>query len=296
MIRTTFLSSSMGSTARLMERSAAASKASARLSSGKAFSRPSEDPAAAATALSLRGELSAMKAYQANAEEAQTRLNNSDSQLSDVSALVLRLKELAVTAASGSTNNEGRDAIAAEVAQIRDHLVGLANTRHLDQPLFAGHSAGDAVANVAGTWTFTGASTEQIMRSVSDSDSVQVNVTASEIFRAGATDAFTMLDQFVTDLGTGDLEGIRNAVGQLDEFRASVSTARARIGAATNRVENVLEANLTRQTSVRADLSKVEDVDLVEAITDMNRQQAAYEAALGATAKSLKQSLVDFLA
>ena len=69
----------------------------------------------------------------------------------------------------------------------------------------------------------------------------------------------------------------------------------ARIGAATNRAETVLNSNRSRQTTIQADLSKAEDVDLTEAITDVNRQQAAYEAALGATAKSIQQSLVDFL-
>jgi flagellar hook-associated protein 3 FlgL len=295
MIRTTFLGSSMGATARLMERSAAASKASARLSSGKAFSRPSEDPAAAATALGLRGEQSALKAYQAAAEDAKTRLDVADAQLNDVSALVVRLKELAVGAASGTTNAEGRVAIAAEAAQIRDHLVGLANARHLDQPLFAGFAPGDAVAKVAGVWTYSGAASEHMDRAISDSDSVQVNVHASEVFRVGASDAFTMLDTFIDDLNAGNLAGVSAAVDHIDELRASVSTARARIGAATNRVENVLEANRGRQTLIQAELSKVEDIDLVEGITEMNRMQAAYEAALGATANSLKQSLVDFL-
>jgi flagellin-like hook-associated protein FlgL len=60
MIRTTFLSTTTGATQRLMERSAAADRASARLASGRAFSRASEDPAAATTALALRGELGAL--------------------------------------------------------------------------------------------------------------------------------------------------------------------------------------------------------------------------------------------
>ena len=297
MIRTTFLSTSTGATQRLMQRSAAAEQASARLSSGRAFSRPSEDPGAATTALALRGELAAMKSYQATGEDAQTRLNVSDAQLNDVSSLISRLKELTVGAASGTMNAEGRRATAEEITQIRDQLVGLANAQHLGQPLFAGFGAGSAVVQTGApaAWTFNGAASEKIMRSVSDSDTVQINLTAGEIFQAGPTNAFTMLDQLVTDLGTGNTAGIKTAVDSLDTFRTTVSTARARIGAATNRVENVLAGNLTRQTALQADLSKVQDVDLTEAITDVNRQQAAYQAALGATAKSLSQSLVDFL-
>ena len=297
MIRTTFLSTHMGATQRLMERSAAADRASARLSSGRAFSRASEDPGAATTALTLRGELAALKAYQTTGEEAQSRLDVADGALNDVSALVGRLKELTVAASTATMNAEGRAASAQEIGQIRDQLASLANTQHLGQPIFAGFGAGNAVAKTGApaTWTFTGNASEKIMRSVSDSDTVQVNVTAGEVFQAGASDAFTMLDQLVADLNAGNTTGIRGAVDTMDALRTSVSTARARIGAATNRVENVLAGNRARQTTVQADLSKAEDVDLTEAITDVNRQQAAYQAALGATAKSLQQSLVDFL-
>lgn len=295
MIRTTFLSSTIGAQSRLMNRSAQLERSAARLSSGRAWTRPSEDPGSAATALTMRSELTSLKSYQSVAEDAQSRLNVTDSQLADVSSLVVRLKELAVGAATGTMNTAGRDATAQEMGQIRDQLVGLANARHLDQPLFAGYASTDAVANVSGTWTFTGSATETIVRSVSDSDSVQLNVTAAEVFKAGSTDAFTMIDNLVASLQANDTVAIRNANDDLDSFRTNVTTARARIGAATTRVDTVLASNASRQMTVQTDLSKAEDVDIAEAITDVNRQQAAYEAALGATAKSIQQSLVDFL-
>lgn len=296
MIRTTFLGSSIGAQQRLMERSAAASRAAARLSSGKQFSRPSEDPAAASTALAFRSELNALKSFQSTAEEAQSRLDITDAKLDEVQTVIARLKELAVGASTGTMDQQGREATAAEVSQLRDHLVGLANARHLDQPLFAGFATTDAVDFVSGAWQFTGSSTETMERRVSDSDTVQINVVASEVFQANSADAFTMLDTFIASLNSGDVTGVRDAVDEIDALRSSVSTARSRIGAATNRIENVLDANISRQTIVRADLSEVEDIDLVEGITEANRQQAAYEAALGATAKFISKSLVDFLA
>jgi flagellar hook-associated protein 3 FlgL len=42
-------------------------------------------------------------------------------------------------------------------------------------------------------------------------------------------------------------------------------------------------------------LSEVEDIDLPKTITDMTLQQTAYQAALGATAKVIQPSLMDFL-
>ncbi|MDQ1656541.1 MAG: flagellar hook-associated protein 3 FlgL, partial [Cryptosporangiaceae bacterium] len=42
-------------------------------------------------------------------------------------------------------------------------------------------------------------------------------------------------------------------------------------------------------------LSDVEDIDLPKTITDMQLQQAAYQASLAAAAKVVQPSLVDFL-
>jgi flagellar hook-associated protein 3 FlgL len=295
MIRTTFQSMTSGAQQRLMQQSAALERSQNRLSSGKQFTRTSEDPARASSALTLRSHLGSLETYKSAGEDATSRLNAADGTLGDVVDRVQRLKELAVTAANGTSGPGARNAIRTEVLQIRDELVGMANTRHLGQPLFAGFSSANAVASVAGAWQFTGASSEKIIRSVSDSDAVQVNVTASEVFQAGATDAFTMLDQLAADLASGNTTGIGAANAAIDNLRDSVSDARTRIGTATSRVEGVMNRNQTLQVSARNDLAQVEDIDFTEAITDVNRQQAAYQAALGATAKSIQQSLVDWL-
>ena len=42
-------------------------------------------------------------------------------------------------------------------------------------------------------------------------------------------------------------------------------------------------------------LSNIRDVDITEAITELNRQENAYQAVLGATAKLLQPNLLDFL-
>jgi flagellar hook-associated protein 3 FlgL len=42
-------------------------------------------------------------------------------------------------------------------------------------------------------------------------------------------------------------------------------------------------------------LSDVEDVDVASAIVDLQMQQVAYQASLGATARVIQPSLLDFL-
>jgi flagellar hook-associated protein 3 FlgL len=115
------------------------------------------------------------------------------------------------------------------------------------------------------------------------------------VFTTGTTDTFTMLDQLAADLLSGNNAGITGALTTLDQNATVVSGAQARIGAATGLVERALMRNSSQQITLRSDLANVEDIDLTEAVTDLSRQQAAYQAALGATSKSIQQSLVDWL-
>jgi flagellar hook-associated protein 3 FlgL len=50
-----------------------------------------------------------------------------------------------------------------------------------------------------------------------------------------------------------------------------------------------------RVDALTTQLSDVEDIDLPKTISDMALQQTAYQAALGAAAKVVQPSLVDFL-
>jgi len=170
--------------------------------------------------------------------------------------------------------------------------IGRRELRHI-----GGFASTDAVTYNSGTssWQFTGAASEKMLRSISDTDTVQVNVTASEAFSFGGSDLFTQLDQLVADLNSGNAAGIQTAVSMVDQAKTTVSTVQARIGAAANRVDNMAQRIASQTVNAQSRLSNVEDIDLAEGISEFQRQQAAYQAALGATAKSIQQSLVDWL-
>ena len=53
-----------------------------------------------------------------------------------------------------------------------------------------------------------------------------------------------------------------------------------------------IDANMV---TLKGQISAVEDVDLAEVIMDLQSQEVAYKAALGATSRVLQPSLLDFL-
>jgi flagellar hook-associated protein 3 FlgL len=259
--------------------------------------RASDDPAAASRAMVLRSQQRSIETRHRVGEDATARLGATDVKLGEAMDSFHRILELTVAGANGTMSAATRTATATVLRTLRDGLVGIANARYMGEPLFAGYSDADAVAWDAGTstWQFTGSSGEAITRQVSDTDVVRVNLTAGEVFRTGGLDVFTALDELAAAVETNDVAGMRTGIDRLTAARATLTGAQATIGAMTNRVESLMRRGESMGIALQTELSEVEDVDLAVAITDQSRLQASYQAALGATAKSIQSSLVDWL-
>ena len=265
------------------------------LGTGRRLLAPSDDPGSAARALSLRAAQRSRQQEARNASDAKARLNATDSTLQSVVEGLRRARDLAVSGASSRSARENA-ALAEEVIGIRDGLVGLANTRREGRALFGDYRDADAVAKSAAGWTF--APDAPVYRRVGERDQVQVNVSATEAFTYGPNagdDTFAALDRLVADLQAGDNDAVRTRLGELDQSLQAVHGAQTAIGASTNRVEAAEQRLLKDQQSVRVELAELEDVDIAEAIMELQTQELAYQATLSALSKALPQSLVNFM-
>lgn len=265
-----------------------------KLASGKRLRRPSDDPIGMNRALELRASLRAREQEGRNAADGKMWMDLADSKLQDIVSQLQRARELAVRGAT-YTGPQERDAIAQEIGHLRDDIVALANATHQGRGLFSGFSAGDAVEKVAGTWTYVG-DAGQINRRVSENEVVTINVTADVAFGFTAgTDVFTVLDNLETALYADDTAGVETALGNIDNGLQTVLGGLGIVGARANQVETAMARNADDMITITQQLSSLEDVDIAEAVMDLQLQQTAYEAALAAFAQSSQSSLVDFL-
>ena len=121
-------------------------RAQEQLSTGRLINRPSDSPTGANAAMRLREELAAGNQYARNASDGLSWLGRADSTLTSMLDGVRRSRDLMLQGAStGSTGTDARRALAAEVTQIRESLLSLANTEHLGRPLFGGTTGGGGV-------------------------------------------------------------------------------------------------------------------------------------------------------
>lgn len=265
-----------------------------QLASGKRMTRSSDDPVGMNRALELRASLRAREQEGRNGADGKMWMDLADSKLQDVVGQLQRVRELAVRGATYLGDQE-REAIALEISQLREDIVALANGQHQGRGLFSGFSGGDAVQKIAGTWTYVG-DAGQINRRVGENEMVTINVTADVAFGFTAgKDVFTVLDDLETALYADDTAGIETAISDVDGSLESVLGGLGIIGARANQIETAIARNADDIITLTQQLSSLEDVDIAEAVMELQLQETAYEAALAAFARSSQTSLVDFL-
>ena len=114
-------------------------KLQAQIGSGKKLIKPSDNPPAASQVLDLEETLARIDQYKQNAVLANQRLALEDSTLDGVGNLLIRVKELALAANSGTQTAETRNAFRTEVSERLGELLDLANIQDANGDyLFAG--------------------------------------------------------------------------------------------------------------------------------------------------------------
>jgi flagellar hook-associated protein 3 FlgL len=292
--RISFLGATRSAQSRLRAATARLDKANEQVSSGKAYSRPSENPAAAARSSVLTDQLGQLDVYSSAVDDARSRLSIADTKMQQATALYHRITELATEAANSTSSASSRTAVQQEVLQLRDELQSIANTQYLGKPLFAGFQPGNAVTNTGAGWVFAGAPTDQVQRRVAPGETVTTNITASELFSNGTTNVFQELDNLSNALATNNTAGIQASINPVSSLLTTLIAGQARLGAAANRVEDASSRNSAIKVTLTAELSQVQDVDMADALTTQSRLTTAYQAALGVTAKANQQTLLDY--
>jgi flagellar hook-associated protein 3 FlgL len=118
------------------------SKTQNQITSNLRFTNASQDPTAAGSVNNYSQTLAQSQQFDTNASSAQTNLSTEDNALSSVQAQLQTLRTLALQANNGSTSSTDQAAIAAQVTQIQNGLLALANTQNGNgEYIFGGYVA-----------------------------------------------------------------------------------------------------------------------------------------------------------
>jgi flagellar hook-associated protein 3 FlgL len=261
-----------------------------QITSGTRIRKPSDDPIAVARAMSFQEGLDQADQHLRNVENASAWLNATDFALDGAGGVVQRARELALLAANASTSPQDRTAIQAEVEQLQQQALTLANSKHGSRFLFSGTRSDQAAYIVPSSSSYQG-DLGTVERDVSPGVAMGININGSSVFNP----LFDALAGLKSALTAGSVGGIQASIDGLDTALDGVLTARAQVGAKMNRLESLKGRLEDIQVSLTRLLSETKDVDMAEAITAFSVQENVYKASLAAAAKSMQPSLLDYL-
>ena len=269
-------------------------KTQEQLTTGRVLNRPSDSPTGTSSAMRIRASIADETQYQRNAQDGLGWLGQIDSALTSSLDQLRRARDLGVQGVNATNaGNAAREALASEVEQVRESLLGVANTTYLGRPVFGGVTSGTAAYDLT-TGTFVGQEGD-VKRTIAKDVKVAVNVDGPDVFGPDGDNLFDSLGRLATALRAGDTPAIRGELDALDLAQKRITSVVSDAGTRYNRVERAETAAANSVFDLTTSLSGIEEVDLAKATISLTAQEVAYQAALSATARLVQPSLSDFL-
>lgn len=285
----------------ILDRQADLSHTQQQLSSGKRILNTADDPSGTTQLIRLQQNADINQQYQRNINYSQSRLEFEEGVLTSIGNNLQRVRELAVQGLNATQGPDNRKAIAAEVYQRLDELLGLANTKDGGgEYLFSGFNGQTKpfVDAGAGVYNYQGDQGQRLiqvspLRQISSSDNgydLFVNLPASA---GGTQDMLKTVYDLATSLDANAPVG--TSLQDIDAALDNIIQVRAGIGARINALDAQRQIGEQFQVQVEGAISQVGDLDYAEAIGRLNLQLAGMQAAQQSFQKIQNLSLFNYL-
>ena len=232
----------------------ALSKNLEKLSSGYKINRAGDDAAGLAISETMRSQINGLNQAVNNANDAIGLIQTAEGAMTETHSMLQRMKTLSTQAANGTYTETARKNIKAEIDALNSEITRIASTTEFngEKPLnngtknltfFIGASADKTNAMTVG---------QQVMTA----DALKINGIKVET----TTDAF-------------------KAMKSIDAAIDTVSTYRATLGAAQNRLEHTVNNLKVTSENITSAESRIRDTDMADEITAYTKNNILLQAA-----------------
>lgn len=261
-------------------------------STGVEVAKASDNPSAVGSIVSCRSDLVKGERYVENCKHVQDNLSTSEIYIDSVEELMTRAKEIAVAGANDSLSDSDRATLADEVSQLQGQLLDLANTQVDGKYLFAGYN--NQTLPFSGSPVVYNGTDDHQMIEINPGSTVAKNITGEELFMS-PVNLFTTLDDLNTALTSGDSATISAQLTPLEEAADQVRTQQSSLGNISARMDDMVSMHENALLQVESTLSRHQDADLTEVLSEIAKMELSLEATMQVTARVSSLSLMDYL-
>ena len=236
----------------------ALSKNLEKLSSGYKINRAGDDAAGLAISETMRSQINGLNQAVNNANDAVGLIQTAEGAMTETHSMLQRMKTLTTQAANGTYTTTARNNIKAEINALNKEITRIATTTEFngEKPL-----SPDTKTKGKNLTFFIGASAD-----ASNAMTVeQMTMTAKAL----------TIDQIEVDNTTNAFKAMKS----IDAAIERVSTYRATLGAAQNRLEHTVNNLKVTSENITSAESRIRDTDMADEITAYTKNNILLQAA-----------------
>ena len=255
-----------------------------RISSGIRINRASDDAAGLSFSEGLRSDIRALRQAVRNANDGISLINVGEGALNEQASILIRLRELASQAATGTVGSTERQSIQLEFSALRNEIDRITTTTEFNgQGLIDGSLASSVSTN------------NQIIIQVGIDNGSSSRINLNTDVGLGAVSASSL------EINLLSLTSAGNALTALNALNSAIGTVtqgRGKLGAVQNRLARSISNLSISIENLQAAESGIRDADIAEEVALLTRNQILVQAstAMVGQANLLPQTILQLLA
>lgn len=234
----------------------ALSKNLEKLSSGYRINRAGDDAAGLAISETMRSQINGLNQAVNNANDAIGLIQTAEGAMTETHSMLQRMKTLTTQAANGTYTKTARDNIKAEIDALNKEITRIATTTE-----FNGEKLLNPAKKGQNLTFFIGASADK--------------TNAMTVGQLTMTAAALTIDKIAVDTTTNAFKAMKSVDAAIER----VSTYRANLGAAQNRLEHTVNNLKVTSENITSAESRIRDTDMADEITAYTKNNILLQAA-----------------
>jgi len=259
------------------------SKSLERLSTGLRINRASDDAAGLGVSENLRTQVRGTAQANRNAQDGIAALTIAEGAANEISAILQRMRELAVQTANDTLTSVERNYTQQEYSALQNEIDRIASVTNYNKQKLISSTSTSRFGSVG-----TGSLLWIDANSTVGTDSITINIT---------TLTTALLGVATTDTNLTTQSASVAAISKLDNAIDSVNKMRADVGAYINRLEHAINNLNISNTNQQAAESLIRDVDFAAETSRYTRNQILTQSgtAMLAQANAVPQTVLQLL-
>ncbi|BDQ36981.1 flagellin [Pseudodesulfovibrio nedwellii] len=253
-----------------------------RLSSGLRVNSAADDAAGLAVRELMRSDISTLNQGVRNANDGISMIQTADGALSVIDEKLIRMKELAEQAATGTYTDSQRELIDDEYQAMASEITRIANATDFNGIyLLNGNLSGDGLTVHFGTGN--DATEDKYAITIDNCTASALGVGSNSTTGVGAAVS-------TQELAQNSLDALNSAIVSKDKVRANLGSMQNRLSATISNLEVQAE-------NLQAAESRISDVDVATEMTEYTKQQIITQSAVAmlSQANSLPQMALSLI-